>query len=1007
MPNKNALQEASNFFKRGIATLTSASQRLKGRLSVPRLEDLERDFQKGVTNLSRGARQITPQTILRESARRGAFGPIPMVAHQITQRFPQTTIPLTYGTAGVLKGATWGRVTPKMALGQELPSAETFGRRATIPYAVGELAGSLPYYEYAFAKAAPLTGLLGETATRVIPAGRRLIPIATRAGRGFGARAIPSRVLASVTKGLGAGAIIGGFEALAKKGTPSERLANIPQQATTFGAMEPAFTLGIPLMAAGMQPLKKLISKGVGERAISTISKELKPLAKEASKYKSGEEFANGIMTKLKNKKLQNIITENVRQEEGVVSLPGIQKYLTDFYTQVAKKVEKTPLVQVGKEAVSKLEKGLGKGYFRVARGKEGELMGVSAKATPETLLKIGKREIKPIIQEEKEFLRGLGKKEPILARVNTLVRQIREAGEEVATKMRASEGQIKAIRELRNTAQIKNKELVPLMEQLAGESSFARMTRGQADQVIKFLQPANWAKIEEAVGKVRTEQIGERVKMVTGKGFATRYPQLEQQFGAISVLNDISTRIANIAENIRTAPEVKETAGTIRGKVAGLLPEAPAAQATGIRENFHVYLRSILNATQSYEIQIKRALTSVFGDLTPEEAMQVMKIQAGGPKAGASARVLERANYLQDVFDASLSLHNMLRRARGLEEIPKRKRYIAYVLEENIRKAADLFDRVAFDRMRKKTFQEFEAGLFEQDPTKVIDIWSRSSADFLKKDLFSSLLKDRYDAIQGLGGQAANYAKQLVDYDIYSMTSLTDRLLRSETWVDKKIPEWIGKIPLVGEGLAYRKIPINKELGDVLLGTRLNKTLAEEIKNGYLLIPRIHLPNIATVVHTVFYPAALAWNFGFAILNRTQPLAAIPFIGVKNVVASRLKMYSLLLPWNAAEKARYIKILEDGGHFYNRMAAGEMIQTYEGRQPILRLVDRSLNFLANVTEQMNRLENVLGAEKFIDAASDKEGIKLVQAEKEAIMAKFSGFINFMFGKGYAPIAQR
>lgn len=634
--------------------------------------------------------------------------------------------------------------------------------------------------------------------------------------------------------------------------------------------------------------------------------------------------------------------------------------------------------------------------FFNVVRDWEGRVQAVSVEPTKEIKIKIGRREVAPALGEERMFIRDLARKKSPAGQVAQLAKQIRENTQEAIQRNRITPEQIKLIRQLRADLGILNRELEPIMENVAGEDSLGRMTKNQANQVVRFLQPANWAKIEQEVTKIRTAEMGKRVKMVGIERFTTRYPQLEKQFGAIGALNNTLQRISNIAENIKGAPSIKETIGTLRGRIAPYLPQAPAAEATGIRSTFHVHLRAIIGAVRAYEIGMKKALWSVFDDLTPEEALQVVSIQAGGPKKEISPKLLERANYLQDVFDASLAIHNMLRKARGLAPIPRRQRYISYIIEENLREAGDLYGSVAFDRIRKKTFEEFEAGLFEQDPAKIIDIWSRSSADYLKKDLFGAFLRPRYDEIQELGGQAAIYARQLMEYDIYNMTSLTDRALRSETWLDQKVASIFPK-----------KIPVNKELADAILGTRLNKVLADDVEKGYIKVARFQIPNLATTVHTVFYPAALAWNLGFAILNRTQPIAGVPFIGLKNALAASIKMHSLLLPWNKAERDNYIRILEEGGHKLRQVAAGEQIQTYEGEMPILVFIDSSINFLANATELMNRLESEIGAEKFMDEWAEKTGIKLTQAEKEAVMARFSGFINFMFGAGYAPIAQR
>jgi len=570
------------------------------------------------------------------------------------------------------------------------------------------------------------------------------------------------------------------------------------------------------------------------------------------------------------------------------------------------------------------------------------------------------------------------------------LLRNIRESTDLVEGTEKISAWQIRRIRTLRGRLRVKNRELVPMLDELLGESSFAKMTKEDGERMIEFLQPKNWAEIEEHTMKARKKAMREKVEKVTSEPFVAKNAELEERFGVIEGFNKTAKEVEDIASMIEGLPEFKPKKPTVIGGIAPFMSESVSADLLGIRDTFHSPLRAITNVGRQLTNRMEENLTKVFKDLTKEETKQVIFAQAGMPRAEVkklSKKVQERAKYLQEVSEAHLKLINNVRKAKGIKPLIGKKPYIPYIINENISMAADLFDKSKFWETRTKTFEDFQAGLFTHDPKRIIKIWSRSAGDYLKKNLFGAFMIDRYQDLNKVSWQASTYGRMMIEMDIYNMSSDTEKLLRS---VGGAINARVGSI-------FPKKIPVNEELAKSIINTTFGKELLANIEKGYLKVPRFQLPNVTDVVHSVFYPAKLAWNFGFGLLNRQQPWAEIPFIGVRHKMEGRLKMYSLLMPWNKIARQRYWDILRDSGYQFGRYVAGEEMAWH----------NRIINFVSDTTEAMNRLETTVGAEKFLNQAQGKISKELSQADKDKTIAAFSAFINFMAGKGWSPIKQR
>ena len=255
--------------------------------------------------------------------------------------------------------------------------------------------------------------------------------------------------------------------------------------------------------------------------------------------------------------------------------------------------------------------------------------------------------------------------------------------------------------------------------------------------------------------------------------------------------------------------------------------------------------------------------------------------------------------------------------------------------------------------------------------------------------------MRDKMESFYDVSDTAAIYARMVVDMDIYDMMGEHEKLFRS---LGVAINEAVGSI-------FPRRIPVSEDLAESVLNTKFGQELKENISQGYLTVPRFEIPNVGTMFHKVFYPAKLAWNIGFLFLQRTQNFAAIPFIGLKNTVAARIKTYSLLMPWNKVERQKYFEFLEESGYEYGRIIEGNRLPgKLKGK--VGGFIDESINFIVSFSEFQNRIESMIGAKYFLESKESAD-IKISEDDKLRIAAQFSAFINFLGGKGYAPLAQR
>ena len=585
------------------------------------------------------------------------------------------------------------------------------------------------------------------------------------------------------------------------------------------------------------------------------------------------------------------------------------------------------------------------------------------------------------------------------------MLRDIRGTSKFAPEAESISPRQIKILRAMRKNLRIKNREMLPILDELLGDTSMAKMTKEDGIKLREWLQPRNWDIIENKIAQTR-EMIAQERKVATlGDRFAAKDQELEDKYRVLTSLNKTVEHMENMVATLENLPIPKKGDSKAPGEfVAGiadnLVSEETATKMLGIRTTFHVPLRMIIRIGAQFEKNFNKALQSIPEDLTKEVQKQVMFKQAQAKKyyeGVISDEALKVAKYVQEVADANLALINRIRVARGLKPLVGKDEYITYTLAENIKAAAEFGDKVRFWETRVKGPQDFAVGLFNQDMSAVFKIWAKSSASWLKKNLYMAYMQDRFDALSDVSTRAAQYARTIVELDIFDMLPASEKGLRSSGRV---LNEQAGKI-----------MPFKIKLDNPLIKSIQNTTLTQDLKiiDDYLYVPRFTVPSLTTSFLRFFYPAKLAGNIGFGLVNLQQPWHMLPFIGLGNTLHTRATAWTVLLPWNKEYRIATIDALERAGYELD-MISGDKVPRFEWQgklQVVGKILDKGLNGIAYITELLNRVEPIVGVDRYLLHLDKKGIVKTTPEQRFRIGAQFSATINYLYGKGYSPVAQR
>jgi len=599
------------------------------------------------------------------------------------------------------------------------------------------------------------------------------------------------------------------------------------------------------------------------------------------------------------------------------------------------------------------------------------------------------------------------------------LYRDIRNTSEFAPKGKSIWPSQVRKINALRKVLSIKNREMIPVLDELLGETSMSKMTFEDGKKLINWLQPRNWDIIESKIRLTREMAESERRERLIGDRFVAKDTEMEEKYGSLAIMNKTVGDIENLVGLMRNLPRPqKMEPGLIRNLLSigvRMVSEDTATKLLGIKESFHSPMRRIIDIANVHGERMKMAVSTPMKDLTIAERKQVLFLQSGADKyykGTITERAKQVANYIQELSEANIALVNRIRVAKGQPPLVAKKPYIPWIVEENLAMAANLFGGNKFWESRTKTPRDFAAGLFEHDPARIIDIWANSSSSWIKKHLWGALMQQRVDDTFKVFDPASAYAREMVMLDIYDMLPEGERFFRA---LGSAINKNIGSI-------FPKRIKVDPELAKSVLNTTFGQELRESIKNGYLEIPRIQIPNLVNTFHMIFYPLKLAFNFSFALLNRQQPWSALPFIGPKAQLMGRLRMYNSLFPWNRKARKLYSVALEESGYQFGRYVSGNKLPSTKATIrfgeifPLLKgkefnygkVIDYTTNILASITEFTNRLESEYGFDSYLTTNVEKKlDIKISQEDRLKLSARFSAYINFLSGKGYSPVGQR
>lgn len=708
---------------------------------------------------------------------------------------------------------------------------------------------------------------------------------------------------------------------------------------------------------------------------------------------------------------------------EEVVEAAG----LTQGSTRRVAGIIHSPKTSFGRSVVRKAKIRASRGEIPIVPGQASVLqkagIAVRAEPTATTLRQIRLRQVAPEIKREREFLRSLegfeprGRKlrpfKPVLQKVVTLAREIRANTAEAIRKNQATPEQVQAIRQRRDELQIKNSDLNAVIEGIAGDRTLQKLTKSQAEQVLKFLSPKNWDEIEQVVFAERQALLAETAEEVGKLSFKAppEFVELEQRFGRMGTLNQALLDADRVAENFgREAVKLAEAKPIegLRAFFGGLSssfgPPGATTNILGFRREIFAPYRSMLNFATNLGKRWERSNKAIFTHIRtnyPEEWEQFLNIVNGvkGAKKGANPEILKLAKYFRETNRGYLQLINKLRKIAGAKPIPEKKNYgVPYIVANFIADALRTTTRWDPSKMRSVTPKEFaETTFFTKDPERLAEEWGRYTEYWFRMGLYKAYVAPMRDFVAKRGETALKAFDEMIEADIYNKGILTGQLKAffagTKSLVDR-ISTFIPQNKVEINTQTLRLLENSSLAKDVDLG----KIVVKEGNKIFLKVPKFRIPNIASeIALPLIYAKALAWNVSFGIINLTQPIAAIPFVGTRTLFSAYLDSVRLLNPFDLTKAKNWARILDEAGYEYGKIVGGEEQQ----------FTHRAINLIGDVTEFINRTTTAIAGEKFLHRIEKEAGRELSVQDRERIMTSFSTFINFLYGKGFSPRAQR
>lgn len=576
-----------------------------------------------------------------------------------------------------------------------------------------------------------------------------------------------------------------------------------------------------------------------------------------------------------------------------------------------------------------------------------------------------------------------------------TLLRNVRESSSFIKGVKRISLSQIKRIRALRSRLRIRNREMIPVLDELLGDTSFARMTKEDGIRMIEWLQPRNWDVIENKIAQTREMLAEEKRQAAIGDRFVAKDQVLEDEFKAISVINEVIGDIDSLGRLMGMLPPVTSEKPGVISKLMSIpsmivAGEPITAEMLKLDVTFHAPLLSILKISGKHQNAFDQLVKS-FKDLSGEERNALMNRQAGVKVQGMSEKALARAKYVQDFAMKVADLIIRLQKAAGDEPMRPRDPYWPYIINQNLLEAAGLPEYHKPLEMRLSTPEDFQKGVFSMDYERVIEMWSQSSSSLLRKLLFKVYLKDRFDSLLRVGDPFQRFfVKTAVQFDIMGTLPDWEYALRA---AGAEVNKVFGRI-------LPKKVELTEPQKEFLSNSS-SPELRELAQKGSFEEPRVSIPNVGGVYSYAFITAKLFSNFLFLAKNLTQQFQALPFVGITGYLEGLGKWVNLLLPQNKVAQQNMIKVMRDSGYRFGQMAYATELPS--AKQKLVQVLTDIAKWTNSVSEHFNRTLN----DQQEIAYNRRKGLKIPEEQVQRVGAEFSTFINYLSGKGRSPFLQR
>ena len=564
---------------------------------------------------------------------------------------------------------------------------------------------------------------------------------------------------------------------------------------------------------------------------------------------------------------------------------------------------------------------------------------------------------------------------------------------------------QIKTISVLRQRAGLASVHLNQIIKQAFGKESVTQLTKQEGEILKTYLQPKYTAKLAPKVEAAKVAETAVRETKATQYEVQVTRSALEDEIKGQQMLKDTEVAVKDLAEQTRATDLAPTKPATLGGKALQKLAErlpfgldlvaVPTVAKIVGGEAYHNKVLAIIETARLAGNQLEKSMRTLGKKLgrTGYRNALIIAHKIPGGVANPTEKEIEGAKYLRSLFDAHFNLTNYVRTMAGLKPVPKRENYIPYILAEEIQSFAQLSGQFKFWKERTKTEKEFMAGLFTTDPEFMAQRFARAAEGYLRRNMYSALLKDKADKLKEGKDLMSAFVEQAETKDI--------GILYAPKY---GFGSFEGKKMLgIVRNIRTTKVPISKEQTKALENTSLGPLFQDAIKKGYFEVPSKFFANLAEqpaggVALKVIYTAKLGLNALFTLVNLTQNSWGLPFVGMGNTAKAAFQTIQFLSPLNPKKGQLLKEALAEGGA-YSKLYGGENL-------PLFGFVDDVLNFNVHLSELFNRTMSGQMGLNFLKSV-EKKGAVFSVKDKLKIINEFTKTIHPIGGRGRAAYFAR